>query len=290
MKILAIIVAYNQDIMSSATFQSLIGAFEKNAFENALSILIYDNSPTSQTFNWSVPTPMSYVHDPTNAGLAKAYNYALDVAVSNGCDWLLLLDQDSYLPKDFITILINTADTIKANKNLVAIVPRVECMGKTISPSILKLGGRFRPIDSITNGICHFKLTSINSGTMLRTSFMKTAGGFNPLFWLDYLDHWVFSTIYSNNKMVFISGSVIKHELSVMDYNKWVNLERYEGILKAEMLFITMYRPKYDKYFYMLRLLYRIGVQLFKQRKRVFYKATLRMFMNVLFNRKGSLQ
>lgn len=285
MKILAIMVVYNQDILSSMTFQSLMAALAKHDSEAALSLMIYDNSPTSQNLECSTsPVSITYVHDPTNAGLAKAYNHALDVAVSDGFEWLLLLDQDSTLPEDFTANLINTAEMINADENVVAIVPRVKCLGKTVSPSIVKFGGCFRPVDANVRGICHRQVTSINSGTMLFTAFMKTARGFNSLFRLDYLDHWIFSTIHSNNKSIFISESVVDHELSIMDYDRWMNLERYENILKAEMLFLKMCRPKYEKYFYMVRLLKRMKVQLFDRNKALFYKSTLRTFKNILLN------
>lgn len=283
MKILAIMVAYNRGIPQSDTYKSFMCALAKNNCENIFSFLVYDNSPSSQNLDCSVPVSTSYLHDPTNAGLAKAYNYALDEALSNGCDWLLLLDQDSILPEDFTVNLIKTAKTINADENLVAIVPRVNCMGKIVSPSIVKFGGRFRPVDVSIRGISYGQITSINSGTMLRTKFMKTIGGFNTSFSLDYLDHWLFSTIHSNNKLVFISESVVEHELSIMDYEKWMNLERYENILAAETLFLKTCRPKNEKYFYILRLMKRMAVQLLGQNKAIFCKSTLRTLKSVVF-------
>lgn len=284
MKILAIMVAYNQDILSSKTFQSLKDALAKHDIEDIFSFLIYDNSLTPQNVDWEVAAPMSYKHDPTNAGLAKAYNYALDAGMSNSCDWLLLLDQDSTLPEDFVTKLIDITKQINVDENIVAIVPRVRCLGKMVSPSVVKFGGCFRPVDAAIKGDCHCQITSINSGTMIRSSFMKSIGGFNTLFRLDYLDHWVFSSIYSNNKRAFVSESVVEHELSIMDYDSWMNVERYESILKAERIFLETCRPKYENYFYILRLVRRIFAQLSDHKKAVFYKSTLQAFKNIILN------
>jgi glycosyltransferase involved in cell wall biosynthesis len=285
MMILAIMVVYNQDILSSTTFQSLMGALAKHDSEGALSLMVYDNSPASQNLEcFTSPVSITYVHDPTNAGLAKAYNHALDVAVSDGFEWLLLLDQDSTLPEDFTVKLINTAEMIKADENLVAIVPRVKCLGETVSPSVVKFGGCFRPVDASIMGTSHPQVTSINSGTMLRTTFMKTVGGFNTVFRLDYLDHWVFSTIYSNSKSVYISESVVDHELSIMDYDRLMNLERYESILNAEVLFLDMCRPKYEKYTYMARLINRIKDQAIDRNKRKYLKTTWRALKRILFD------
>ncbi|KAF0220658.1 MAG: glycosyl transferase 2 family [Geobacteraceae bacterium] len=287
MKILVIMVVYNQDISQSRTFQSLMGALAKHDCDDVMGFIIYDNSPTPQKINWSIPVSITYVHDPTNTGLAKAYNHALDAAVSNGFEWLLLLDQDTSLPDNFTANLIKTTEVISSDESVVAIVPRVECLGKTVSPSIIKFGGCFRPVDGRARGVCHRPVTSINSGTMLRTSFMQSVGGFNTLFWLDYLDHWIFSTIYSNSKRVFISESVVDHELSVMDYDRWMNLERYENILKTELLFLNVCRPKYEKYSYMIRLLKRMIVQLFERSKLRFFKSTFRTLKSILLGGQG---
>lgn len=291
MKILAVMVVYKQNILSSTTLQSLIGSISKHGCEDRISILIYDNSPSSQHLDCLLPLSVSYVHDPTNPGLAKAYNYAVENAVSDGCDWLLLLDQDTCLPENFTENLLNTARILNADENIVAIVPRVKCLGMTVSPSIVKFGGYYRPVEENIVGICPLQVTSINSGTLLRTAFIKTIGGFNKFFWLDYLDHWVFSIIHSRNKRVFLSQSVIDHELSVTDYDRWMNLERYVSILKAERLFLETCRPKYEKYFYIVRLLKRMISQLFDYKNSAYYKSTYQAFKNILLNiqDKGTL-
>jgi GT2 family glycosyltransferase len=282
MKLLSVMVAYNEDISQSKTFLSIKGAFAQHDRADSLRFLVYDNSPAPQSFDWSLPIPMSYVHDPTNAGLAKAYNFALEAATSEGCDWLLLLDQDSTLPENFTVNLSKTADAINDDESLVAIVPRVRCLEEIVSPSIVNFGGFFRPVDASMRGVCHRQVTSINSGTMLRISFIQKVGGFNTSFPLDYLDHWLFSRIYSNNKRVLLSESNIDHELSVVDYDKWMNLGRYDSILAAEMLFLKTCRPKYDKYFYMLQLLKRIVFQSFQYKKFKYHKSTFRTFKSLL--------
>ncbi len=282
--ILAVVVTFKRDIKTSITYQSLMNAYlhHQNS-KYRMSVIIYDNSPEPQIIDWSTNlVSIEYVHDSTNAGLAKAYNHALDTAISNGFEWLLLLDQDSTLPEDFTANLIKTIEVINSDESIVAIVPTVQCQGKTVSPSIIKFGGYFRPVDARVRGICRRPVTSINSGTMIRSSFIHSVGGFNSLFWLDYLDHWIFSIIYTNNKRVFISESILEHELSIMDYHKEMNLKRYDNILRAEILYLKMCRPKYEKYYYMIRLLGRMKVQLLERNKIIYFKSTFRAFINIL--------
>ena len=60
----------------------------------------------------SADFPIHYVHDPSNGGLASAYNYALARAESEEREWLLLLDQDTSLTAEFISELVETSESL----------------------------------------------------------------------------------------------------------------------------------------------------------------------------------
>ena len=61
---------------------------------------------------WPASFPIHYVHDPSNGGLAPAYNFALEHAESEGREWLLLFDQDTSLTVDFLVELVTLATTL----------------------------------------------------------------------------------------------------------------------------------------------------------------------------------
>ena len=150
------------------------------------------------------------------------------------------------------------------------------------SPAKDLFGGIIRPIDMRHKGICAFKVFATGSGSAIKVSFLQSIGGFNELYWLDCLDRWLFSTINNMGGKVYVSDSIVDHELSILNYDKFMDEQRYYNILKYEAIFMKSFHSKADNYLYYLRLLKRT-VNLFITVKNKRYSLmTLRHLKNTL--------
>ena len=134
-----------------------------------------------------------------NSGIAAAYNRALNLAQEHGCPWLLLLDQDTVLPENFLESLLVELEGYETNSDVVAVVPIVRSGGVVVSPKRVWIL-RASSISEISRGIQEAEITSINSGTAIRCDFVRSIGGFSRAYWLDYLDHWLFRQIYATGE------------------------------------------------------------------------------------------
>jgi GT2 family glycosyltransferase len=284
MRILCVIVIYNRNIEESQSINSLLESYSANKepFE-AFKLIIYDNSLEKHEILNTIPFEYEYVYKGNNDGVAKAYNYALNFSGEGFFDWLLLLDQDSSLPIDFVLNLVELVTKIESNKNIVAIVPKVFYRNKLISPSKILWGGIHRPIDEKYTGISTFPVTTIGSGVLLRMPFLKEIGGFNEVYWLDWLDHWLFYTINTLGKKIYITDSVIEHELSILIYENAMSEWRYKNILKFEKIFMMSFNSKSENYFYLLRLLKRSITLFIAVRNKKYSKLTFQHFINNCF-------
>ncbi len=213
-----------------------------------MHVLVYDNSPSAWDGPWE--SRWSYRHDPSNGGIRAAYEYALQCAAP-GFRWLLLLDQDSELPPDFLQQLLLAAERCADQPRVAAIVPRVYAGNRQVSPLRVRIG---RLDGTLQTGLLPFEVTCLNSGAALRLEFLRELGGFNPEFWLDYLDYWLFHEIHRRGFEVFAMETALQHRLSVLDYNHDVSLERYRNILAAEMRFTNRYRPFLERLLFVPRL------------------------------------
>jgi GT2 family glycosyltransferase len=258
MDILAIVVIYNCKSEEAKTLNSLLENYAKNpkAFRN-FKLIIYDNSLIEQKICLSIPFEYEYVHDRNNKGLAAAYNYALTKALTASYGWFLLLDQDSSLPEDFIDNLSRDLYSLKEDNTVVAVVPKMRYKKAFFSPSKDLFGGITRPIDMRHQGICAFKVCAIGSGSAIKVSFLQSIGGFNEFYWLDCLDRWLFFTINNMGGKVYVSDSIVDHELSLLNYDKFMDEQRYSSILKYESIFMKSFKSKAENYVYYLRLLKR---------------------------------
>lgn len=264
-EILPILVLYKAKLADSQTFQTYCASSADGKLDRTV-LAVYDNSPERQVSDAEEKQLLAYRHDPGNSGLAAAYNWALDIARLRGFSWLLLLDQDTALPATFIPSLQRAASLYDSNESVVAIVPIVTDQGAAISPKRVRLG-RLAPPSRPAPPVADYEITAINSGAAVKVSFLESIAGFNPLYRLDCLDHWLFRQIYAKGKKTAISGELLDHNLSVSDYRHQVCVARYRSILEAEALFVSTEKSYLERVLYLGRLSLRAVKQLIVHRR-----------------------
>lgn len=275
-----VLVLYKTKLEDSLTIISL-----SNYLSSNFDILVYDNSPEKQYDNSHFRLKnlnINYVHDELNPGLSHAYNYALSRASINKLNWLLLLDQDTSLTKDYLEE-ITTLNLSQATNDFVCVIPNVKSIEKNIiiSPAKFSLGGVCRPI-VFKPGITSFPITGINSGTILNVEFMNSINGFNSDFKLDMLDHWYFREISKRKKSILLLQSTIYQNLSIFgEFEQNISIIRYNNLLIAERKFIED-----DKlisfYIYKFRLLIRSLRQL-KYNNKEYFQVTFNQLIGISF-------
>lgn len=276
MKIIAVVVLYKCEPTLSLTMRTLISNYQHDPVSFCdVHLVIYNNGPDFTSNKIKLPFDSSYVTDNGNMGLAVAYNHALKIANNQSASWLLLLDQDSDLPINFLKDLQTNIRQIEADTNVVALAPRMHYHGEFFSPSRVLYGGVHRPVGKEVIGFFSKEIFAVGSATTVRCSFINSLGGFNELFWLDCLDRWLYLMIHRQNKKVFIMSSIIEHNLSVIDYDNGINEKRYKNIVEAETRFIRLYKSRGENFVYLFRLLKRIIFFSVNKKNRKYSRITL---------------
>jgi GT2 family glycosyltransferase len=257
--VLAVVVVYNCEFSQSASVSSLFQLLDENPESaNHFSVVLYDNSPKPQSPPTPRGFPIHYVHDPSNGGLATAYNFALRRAESEEREWLLLLDQDTSVTRAFISELVESAETLHAQPEVAAIVPKLLVQGKVHSPAIpftdLMRRQFLPPPQAFAHevvGVQPQPLFAYNSGSTLRIAALRLIGGFPAEFWLDFLDHAVFHALMVNGYRVYVMLAMLTHDASYSDLDS-LPLWRLHNILMAQTLYMKQRGNFVD------RLLFRI--------------------------------
>jgi GT2 family glycosyltransferase len=279
MDLLIVVVLYNCEFNNSQTLNTLLSG---EAVKNNIKLIIYDNSFNPQRINFKSEIPFEYFHDPRNKGLATAYNYALRDSFLNNAEWLLLLDQDSSLPSDYLKCLLKRIRKFSFDESVTAIVPRIFQKTTPISPAKTFYGGIMRPIKIPHERIFNSKIFAIGSCSTLRVSFLKSINGFNEKFWLDGLDRWLYNTIELHGKSVYVFNSVVQHQLSIIDFDSLKNPNRYSNIMEYETIFMGSYKSKFENYIYYLRLINR-GIYLWIFTKdKIYSKLTFKHLLELI--------
>ena len=206
--IVAVIVLYRMTPEESITYRSLLAAAELVSMDDlAFSIVLYDNTPGGE-LPAAIPENVSYVSDGSNSGLATAYNRALDLALENGSEWLLTLDQDSELPPDYLKRLLAILDEVEQQPDVAAIVPEIHAGGRIVSPYFFLAGAWPRCFPAGYVGIPSETVYAFNSGSVVRTRALRQIGGYSPWFWLDHCDSYLYRQFEKFGKRVYAAGSL----------------------------------------------------------------------------------
>lgn len=276
MKLTTVIVIYNMEIEKTKTIESLKNNKLFFECENMDSqVIIYDNSNSPQDCPQIFKNQV-YIHDERNIGIVTAYNKAWEIASNKKNDWLLLLDQDTEITEDYLKRTIAALSNNQQEENIVAIVPTVYSNEKVVSPVFLD---SLRPLKNTlpSKGLQEKKVMAINSGAVIRVSFLNEINGFNKEFPLDYLDHWLFHTIYEKNRKIFLSDAKLNHDLSVMNYNT-ISLGRYKSIVDSEVRYYNKYLPdkkiQFKKHLFLRMMKQAISVK----NKRIFLYTAKQIF------------
>jgi GT2 family glycosyltransferase len=257
--ILVVIVLYKRAPSESQSFCSLLQILRADQdLARHFSLILYDNSPQRHNFEEAIDFPLLYEHDPANAGLPAAYNFALARAQEQQHQWLLLLDQDTTPTLDFLKELLATTTSLNTQQEVASIVPKLLVDGKIFSPAahfIDQVRRQYRrsnlAVSHDSVGIQQERLVAYNSGATLRVSALCSIGGFPNEFWLDYLDHAIFHALSVRGYRMYIMRTELEHESSQATLSK-VPVWRQRNLLLAQTLFAKQTGNFFD------RLLYRI--------------------------------
>lgn len=273
----SVVVLYRSTFDQSKTLRSLMAVKDRNpALCERMGLLVYDNSPTEQlnTFDGNGFGRFTYLHDPRNSGLAAAYNFGLEQARQSGTDWLLLLDQDTELQDDYVQSLFAAIES-SPQASVCALIPKLMRGGTVLSPQRV---GRFnnRSVAPEYTGISSDRLTALNSAACLRVRAVEEIGGFPREYWLDFLDHAVFHRLQETGGKVLVFDAVIQHQLSLLNLEHEMSLQRYVGLLAAEWKFVEETAACGGIFWHRMRLLKRAFTYAVRWKNKAYAKETLR--------------
>ena len=246
MTILAVVVLYKTPIDKSQTLNGLSDVLLKDSeLSAAYSLLIWDNSPEALE-DPSYAVPFTYRHSSWNCGVSGAYNEALAIAEELDLTWMLMLDQDTHVTREFLVTMLHHARALATRKDIAAIVPTVRSRGIVVSPKRQLFARNARYPVGIC-GIADGEAIAINSGCVVRVSSLRIIGGFSSEFWLDYSDLYVFHQLFKRNMRVWrAADALLQHEMSIMDYDRLMTPWRYKNFSYAETAFHDLYKGRLE--------------------------------------------
>ncbi|EFD5163162.1 glycosyltransferase [Escherichia coli] len=273
------VVIYNKEMVNSSTLSSLCAQSNKCVYGQSIILNIHDNTKLP-CFDNSVIEKLQkkykviYEHTPENRTLRDIYNNRIDNL--NADDILLLLDDDSSLPENFIDTLYSDAQKYNS-VNLFA--PRVIVNDKLYSP-YKSYSFISKPLFDLQQGMIPCSNHAfINSGLAIRGRFFIDSGFRYPPSVEFYGTDTVFSHIYRQRQSVYLLMNLdIRH--NVNNHPENFDTKRYAGALSKVMQFWYANLHGLSKVVYFLYMLIYMIKLTVKSRSLIFFK----MFMGLKYN------
>ncbi|WP_332737679.1 glycosyltransferase [Flavihumibacter sp.] len=217
-KIAGIVILYNPDeevVQNIQTYSSHIN-----------KLYIADNSKIPAIGNKYSDANFEYIHDSHNHGIAKRLNQVANLAIHEGFDFLLTMDQDSAFTDSDIEKYIS-------------------CIDKISWDNVAMAGVNFE-IKNPSPNPCSFidTVELITSGSIVNLRLYKSIGGFDENLFIDEVDHdYCFSAIKSGYRIVKLENIHIQHKLGKVSFHKsLLNLKTTPRVLHSPIRLYYMTR------------------------------------------------
>lgn len=228
-KLLIFAVIYKAKAQDCIAFSSLMQ--HRDHITVPHKIVVYNNSPEIE----QTDDRCSFVNGKGNDMLAKAYNAGIAIAKAEGCEWILLMDQDTPFGKNYFEkachFIENAGDCDMA-------VPTIMAGGKVASPTYYHptIGPYLITTPLTKIGKSEKYVTAFNSGAVLRVSAIEELGGFNEEYPLDALDNWYFHNLRKNGHFTHVMDCQLTQNLSLNNPSE-ISITRYKSIMNSALRF-----------------------------------------------------
>lgn len=244
MKICSVTVWYNPDDDCVKNILSYNSSVEK--------CYIVDNSESDNSSKAKKICNAVYIPFFNNLGIAKALNVGCEFAISDGFEWCMTMDQDSYFDNFSVSQYIGQVSEV-SNKNLASFSPIITPKINTTS----FLGDIRRFFYPLKNSV----LTSneslercITSGNIINLKIWDEIGKFNEDLFIDEVDHeFCYRLKEHNYEIIKINTITMYHQLG--NARRTVLPQRcpHSGIrlyyIFRNILYVKRWHPNFSKYY-----------------------------------------
>ena len=226
-----VVVLYGTTPSTSLALTSLAESLGPQA--DRFAVEVHDNSPTpGEDRSVAGLTVAADVHHPDNPGLVVPYNLALAAAERRGSRWLMLLDQDTRVTREYIDEVVAFVEDETVPLRIAVAAPRLHDAEGVLSPH-KPIRFEVRPLDVGRTYPPGSSYAYLNSGAVMRVTAARAVGGFPVEYPLDFLDHAMSARLKAAGYNLRTLSSALEHQLAARDIES-VPRVRLESIFRAE--------------------------------------------------------
>lgn len=256
-EVLGVVVTFNPD---SIVLHSNLNALLKQTDQ----ILVYDNGSADQNVLKKICGEypgVRLIENGENLGLPVCYNKAMAYAIENGYAWLLIMDQDTVLPDEYVA----EAKSYFSDPQTAIICPNYWDINAYSREEFEKI----TPKEDIS-----YVKRCISSGSLVRVSCLEQLGGFDEAMFIDYVDYDYCRTVIDHGyRILQMNNCVMQHQIGnsrvVKLFNRPQVIHNHSGLRKY--------------YFFRNRVYYARKHRLKYKENKSFYRGFIKLLILVFY-------
>jgi rhamnosyltransferase len=197
-KIAACVVLYNPDQSVEKNILSYINYVGK--------VYVIDNTETKYydfRFSSAIPSEITFIHDGRNEGIAKRLNQACTLAINEGFEGLLTMDQDSYFDGSSIRHYLQCIENFHKKE-------QVSMFGVNYENQTQKESCDFINVKSL-----------ITSGSVINLNSYKQIGEFDENLFIDFVDtEYCFNSVQKGYAIIQFPNIFMHHEIGTVSQQR----------------------------------------------------------------------
>lgn len=174
--------------------------------------IVIDNTPNQEKTQLKLFQNCDYISLGENLGIARAQNIGSQRLIEKDVEYLMYLDQDSFLPKESFLIMKKKLKDLKGVK-LGALGPQPINSSSNIPYKGRLVSGKPTKIKNV------IELTEIiSSGMIIPVSAFQSVGGYDEKLFIDGVDHeWCWRARIKGYRILMHSKAILEHQLGEGD-------------------------------------------------------------------------
>lgn len=226
-RIMIAAVVYKQKLEDTNVYRSLLAGASAHGVTD---VYIQDNGPEGNEPD-GLPSSWRYVIDSSNPGLSAAYNRAAEYGLSVGCDYMLIADQDTVFPKDYMETLRNAIETENGYE---VYVPNVIVGNGMVMSPVVKHGymASLSPIKTVGQ-IALKRYAVINSGLCVCLGTFRRVGGYREEVPLDFADFQFCERLAADAVLAYAMDAECRQNFSALEDTPAQMLARFDKFCRS---------------------------------------------------------
>lgn len=270
----------------------------RRIFDEVENIYVVDNSDSVVDFEniKSISSNIEVMPLMSNVGIAKAQNIGIKKALENGADYILLSDQDTIYPDNYVANMLKGFE-VTSLKEICAVVPLFcdENSRHTSAGFIGKSSWGFKRF--FPNSGHHPVFQAIASGSILKSSILDEIGLMNEELFIDWVDlEWCWRANKLGYEILGNADVIINHQLGdkainigVREVNMRSSIRHY--YITRNAFYLSLYCESIDLkhkiVLFFKSFKYIVGFTFLSNEKISNFKITLRAFFDGINGKIG---